>query len=131
MTDASGAGVTTGTETDPAVAAGGPEQARAKKILGALLRYRVLAWVTGIWLLALCAYIIAKYGFDVEGFAWIAVAHGWIYFVYLLLTLDLATRVRWSVGRSIGTLIAGTIPFLSFYVEHVRTRQVKEQFGLK
>ncbi|MDN5759915.1 MAG: DUF3817 domain-containing protein, partial [Tomitella sp.] len=54
-----------------------------------------------------------------------------IYAVYLLMTLDLATRVRWSVGRSIGTLIAGTIPFLSFYVEHVRTRQVKEQFGLK
>lgn len=109
----------------------GPEYAESRKIPGALLRYRVLAWITGVWLLALCVELIATYGFGVEGLSWIAVAHGWIYFVYLLMTLDLAVRVRWPLGRSIGTLIAGTIPFLSFYVEHIRTRQVKEQFGLQ
>jgi len=110
--------------------AGGPDRDRAKKIPAALLRYRALAWATGIWLLALCGYLIAKYGFDVEGYTWIAVAHGWIYFVYLLLTVDLATRVRWPVGRTIGTLIAGTIPFLSFYVEHINAQKVKRDFGL-
>ncbi|WP_182346740.1 DUF3817 domain-containing protein [Tomitella gaofuii] len=108
----------------------GPLAAEERKIPGALLRYRALAWITGVWLLALCFELIAAYGFGVEGLSWIAVAHGWIYFVYLLMTMDLAVRVRWPVARTLGTLIAGTIPFLSFYVEHIRTKQVKEQFGL-
>ncbi len=111
-------------------AADGPAEAQARKIPGALLRYRVLAWVTGVWLLALCVELIANYGFDVDGFGWVAVAHGWIYFLYLLLTLDLAVRVRWPIARTVGTLIAGTIPFLSFYVEHVNAQQVKRRYGL-
>ncbi|MBM4517445.1 DUF3817 domain-containing protein, partial [Rhodococcus hoagii] len=37
---------------------------------------------------------------------------------------------RWPAGRTIGTLLAGTIPFLSFFVEHWRTKQVKKDFGV-
>ncbi|MFF0814512.1 DUF3817 domain-containing protein [Rhodococcus sp. NPDC003318] len=102
-----------------------------RKIAGALLRYRVLAYATGIWLLVLTAEMVAKYIFGVEDLpSWIAIVHGWVYFVYLILTMDLAVKVRWSAKRTIGTLLAGTIPFLSFFVEHQRTRQVKAQFGL-
>lgn len=104
---------------------------RKKKIGSALLRYRVLAYVTGIWLLVLTGEMVAKYIFKVENVpSWIAVVHGWVYLVYLILTVDLAIKVRWPAGRTIGTLLAGTIPFLSFFVEHWRTTQVKRDFGV-
>ncbi|MCF8604095.1 DUF3817 domain-containing protein [Gordonia sp. HY442] len=97
---------------------------------GALLRYRVLAWITGVWLLLLVAEMIAKYGFGVDGYGWVGVAHGWIYFIYLIMTVDLSIRVRWPIGKLIATAIAGTIPFLSFSFEHIRTRDVKAQYDL-
>jgi integral membrane protein len=75
--------------------------------------------------------MVAKYIFKVENVPnWIAVVHGWVYLVYLVLTVDLAIKVRWPAARTIGTLLAGTIPFLSFYVEHKRTKQVKADFGV-
>nr|WP_246011559.1 DUF3817 domain-containing protein [Nocardia mexicana] len=95
-----------------------------------MLRYRALAWTTGLWLLLLTAEMIAKYGFDVDTPSWIAVVHGWVYFIYLIVTADLAIKVRWPIGRTIGTLLAGTIPFLSFYVEHVNAKQVKQTYNL-
>ncbi|WP_433685878.1 DUF3817 domain-containing protein [Nocardia sp. CA-119907] len=104
--------------------------ATAAKIRPALLRYRVLAWTTGLWLLLLTGEMIAKYGFDVHTPNWIAVVHGWVYFVYLLVTADLAVKVRWPILRTIGTLIAGTIPLLSFFVEHVNANKVKRDFDL-
>ena len=33
------------------------------KIRSALLRYRVMAWITGLWLLLLVVELVAKYGF--------------------------------------------------------------------
>jgi len=103
---------------------------RTAKIASALLRYRILAWVTGIWLLVLTVDLIVKYGFGVHTPSWIAVVHGWVYFVYLLVTVDLAVKVRWPALRTVGTLLAGTIPFLSFVVEHQRSKQVKQDFGV-
>ena len=103
---------------------------RTAKIASALLRYRILAWATGIWLLVLTVDLIVKYGFGVHTPSWIAVVHGWVYFVYLLVTVDLAVKVRWPALRTVGTLLAGTIPFLSFVVEHQRSKQVKQDFGV-
>lgn len=104
--------------------------ANVAKLEPALLRYRVLAWTTGLWLLLLTGEMIAKYGFDVHTPNWIAVVHGWVYFVYLLVTADLAVKVRWPIPRTVGTLIAGTIPLLSFFVEHVNANKVKQDFNL-
>ncbi|MCJ0893135.1 DUF3817 domain-containing protein [Rhodococcus sp. ARC_M12] len=108
-----------------------PSTDKNRKIASALLRYRVLAYATGIWLLVLVTEMVAKYIFEVENVPnWIAVVHGWVYLVYLVLTVDLAIKVRWPAARTIGTLLAGTIPFLSFYVEHKRTEQVKADFAV-
>lgn len=100
------------------------------KIRSALLRYRVLAWVTGVWLLLLVAEMIANYGFGNKDFGWVGIAHGWIYFVYLICTVDLSIKVRWPFSKLLITAIAGTIPFLSFWFEHIRTKDVKETFEL-
>jgi integral membrane protein len=43
--------------------------------------------------------------------------HGLLYMVYLVLTVDLAMRCRFSAKRTILVMLAGTIPFLSFVAE--------------
>lgn len=121
---------------DPEVSADKPEAADPlpatpkETVAKALLPYRVLAWGTGIWLIALCYEMVMKYGYGVENLSWIGVVHGWVYFVYLLCTANLAVKVRWPVGKTVGVLLAGTVPFLGIIVEHFQTKQLKAQFGL-
>lgn len=92
---------------------------------GAFLRYRVMAWVTGVVLAALTVWLVIGYGFldyanteskpDLYGLLWMA--HGWLYVAYLVVGVDLAFRVRYSVVKTVGILIAGTVPFASFFAE--------------
>ena len=105
--------------------------APAEKIRSALLPYRVLAWTTGVWLIALVYEIVVRYVVKVENPPiWIGVVHGWVYFAYLLATFNLAVKVRWPLGKTLGVLLAGTIPLLGIIVEHFQTRSVKAQFGI-
>lgn len=102
-----------------------------EKIRSALTGYRVLAWLTGVWLIALCYELIVKYIVKVENPPeWISVVHGWVYFVYLLFTANLAVKVRWPIAKTVGILLAGTIPLLGIIVEQVQTREIKERFNL-
>ncbi|HEV7422173.1 MAG TPA: DUF3817 domain-containing protein [Mycobacterium sp.] len=111
---------------DPAPAA--PQREAIRK---ALLGYRVMAWTTGVWLIALCYEVVLKYIVQVDDPpSWIGVVHGWVYFVYLLFTANLAVKVRWPIPKTIGVLLAGTIPLLGIVVEHFQTRNIKAQFGL-
>ncbi|ULE31638.1 DUF3817 domain-containing protein [Mycobacterium sp. IDR2000157661] len=107
-----------------------PQTTSAESIRKALLGYRVLAWTTGIWLIALCYEMVMKYVYGVEDLNWIAVVHGWVYFVYLLFTANLAVKVRWPIGKTIGVLLAGTIPLVGIIVEQVQTREIKDRYGL-
>jgi len=102
-----------------------------EKIRSALKGYRVMAWLTGIWLIALVYEIILKYVVKVDNPpSWIGVVHGWVYFVYLLFTANLAVKVRWPIAKTIGVLLAGTVPLLGIIVEQVQTREIKERFNL-
>lgn len=108
-----------------------PTLSRAK-VGPALLRYRVLAWITGVCLLALCTHLIVNYGFHGHLPNWIPVLHGWVYVVYVLLTFDLAVKARWlgtrdGQIRTVLTLLAGMIPFLSFYLEHRNAEELKSR----
>jgi integral membrane protein len=111
--------------SDPA-----PEPSQRDVVRKALLPYRILAWTTGVWLIALCYEMVMKYGYGVENLSWIGVVHGWVYFVYLLATANLAVKVRWPIAKTVGVLLAGTIPLLGIIVEHFQTKQVKAAFGL-
>ncbi|MFT3714791.1 MAG: DUF3817 domain-containing protein [Gordonia sp. (in: high G+C Gram-positive bacteria)] len=118
------------TETEPTTTGDKAVTASIESIKSSLTRYRVLAWITGIRLLVLVLEMILKYGFDNDSLVWVGPVHGAIYFLYLLMTIDLAMKVRWPLGKTVVTLIAGTIPFVSFWMEHVRTKDVKAQIGL-
>lgn len=113
---------------------GSPEThplAPIEKIRSVLTGYRVMAWLIGIWLIALCYEIILKYVVKVDDPpSWIGVVHGWVYFVYLLFTANLAVKVRWPIAKTIGVLLAGTIPLLGIIVEQVQTREIRERFNL-
>ncbi|MBV9514715.1 MAG: DUF3817 domain-containing protein [Mycobacteriaceae bacterium] len=101
-----------------------------RQIRTALTAYRVMAWATGLWLIALCVEVVLHYLMHNE-IRWVGVVHGWVYFVYLLATLNLAVKVRWPLWTTVGTLLAGTVPFLGIIVEHFRTKQVKSRFNLQ
>ncbi len=105
--------------------------APVEKIRQALNLYRVLAWTTGVWLIALCYEMYVKYNMHVDNPPnWIGVVHGWLYFAYLLATASLAVKVRWPIGKTIGVLLAGTIPLVGIVVEHFQTQEIKERFAV-
>jgi integral membrane protein len=102
-----------------------------EKLRNALLGYRILAWTTGIWLIALCYEIVLRYVVKVDNPpTWIGVVHGCVYFIYLLFTANLAVKVRWPIAKTVGVLLAGTIPLLGIIVEQVQTRELKTRFNL-
>jgi len=97
---------------------------------GALLRFRVMAYIVGVVLILLTIGMVLKYGFGnphlVET---VGTMHGFLYVVYLVTVLDLSFRVKYSVGRMILVMLAGTIPFLSFVAEHYVAKDVKARIA--
>lgn len=96
--------------------------ARITRTRGALARYRVLAWITGVFLLILCVEMILKYVIRVDDdvmsyVSWIPYAHGWIYVVYLVTVIDLWSKMRWKFKRLTAMVFAGVVPVMSFIVE--------------
>ncbi|MEU4480883.1 DUF3817 domain-containing protein [Micromonospora sp. NPDC023966] len=86
---------------------------------GALTRYRVIAWIVGVALVVLVLIgMPLKYGFDNPTVvAVVGTAHGWLYMIYLALTFDLSRRTDWPLKRMLLVMLAGTVPFVSFYAE--------------
>jgi integral membrane protein len=93
----------------------------------ALIRYRIIAWVVGVVLIVLVAIgMPQKYlGDNSAVVATVGPVHGFLYIVYLIATFDLARRAGWRLKRMLLVMLAGTVPFLSFYCERVVTRWVR------
>lgn len=93
----------------------------------ALRNYRVAAWVTGVGLLVLVLVgMPLKYLFgQPQLVAVVGVAHGFLYMAYIVCTLLLAERCRWKPLDALLVLVAGTVPFASFYAERRVTRRVR------
>ena len=95
---------------------------------GALTRYRIMAFVTGVVLLAGCLALVLKAS-DVPhmepwtGFIWLA--HGYLYLVYVIVTAILGVKLRWPLPRFAAVMLAGTIPTMSFVAEHYVTKQTR------
>jgi integral membrane protein len=102
----------------------------AESVRGALLRYRVMAFVVGVTLLLFCLALVLKYVTkSIESDSVVAIAHGWLFMVFVLLGLDLGFRMRWSLGRLALMTLSGMVPFLSFYAEHKVTGWVRAELG--
>ena len=70
-----------------------------------------------------------KYAGDHPGVAkWVGIAHGMFFYpLFLILAIDLAWRTRMPPLRLLLTLIAGTVPFISFVAERETTKWVNEK----
>src|SRR3954449_305992 len=99
---------------------------------GHLTRFRIMAVLTGIGLIAGTVGIILKVtdAADLEpGLGYIWVAHGYLYLIYVIVTAMLGVRLRWPIPRFALVMIAGTIPTMSFVAEHYVTRAARAADG--
>lgn len=87
----------------------------------ALTFFKVMAFIVGVGLLVLVVEIVLEYGTSMKGeqnpLHWWPQPHGFIYMVYLVATANLGFKVGWSLARMVGVMLAGCVPFLSFWVE--------------
>ena len=86
---------------------------------GPLIRYRVMAWVTGVVLATSCLIGLSFWpwyaGDGVSGVLW--TAHGYLYILYVAAAFHLSVRSRWKLVKTLLVLLAGTVPFMSFVAE--------------
>lgn len=94
----------------------------------ALKRYRVMAYVVGVALVLLVVVgMPLKYLADQpQVVATVGPLHGFLFMVYLVTAFDLGRRSGWSLIRMALVMLAGTIPFVSFYAERQVSRWVRE-----
>ncbi len=91
---------------------------------GALIRYRIIAWIVGVGLLVLVlvGMPLQYLGDNKTVVAIVGPAHGFLFMIYLVLTFDLARRLNWPFLRMLLVMASGTIPFLSFWTERKVSR---------
>lgn len=99
----------------------------SRSVRGALLRYRVMAYLVGTLLVVLVVVgLPLKYiWFDDTVVRLTGIPHGWLYMVLLITAYDLGRRAHWGWGRMILIGLAGTVPFLSFVAERSATKDVQ------
>ena len=90
----------------------------------AVLRYRVMAYITGVVLVILCFVGIPL---QIAGYPAVAndvgVVHGILYIIYLVFAWILSRKLRLANKPTVIMLLAGTIPIMTFIVERWITRQ--------
>jgi integral membrane protein len=59
----------------------------------------------------------------------LGVAHGWLYMIFLFFAFLLSRRAEWSPAFTLVTLVAGTVPILSFWAEHRATVDVRARIA--
>ena len=104
-----------------------PARDSEQAIAAALQRYRVMANVVGVLLILLIIVAVPlKYLVGMPTPVTIlGTAHGWLYALFFLSAVDLALRAKWTLKGSALTILAGTVPFLSFYAERNATRKTR------
>jgi integral membrane protein len=103
----------------------------------ALLRYRILANIVGVLLIPLVVFAWPRHLLYDESSriyqagdwvnTYLGPLHGLFYMLFFFVTVLLSRRVRWSVPFTAVTLLAGTVPFLSFWSEHRATTRVRRE----
>ena len=85
----------------------------------AVLRYRVMAYITGVLIIVVCfvgipMQIAAHNAFIVND---IGTVHGFLYIVYIIFAYILAQKLKLPTKHTVILLLAGTIPVMTFFVE--------------
>jgi integral membrane protein len=90
----------------------------------AVLRYRVMAYITGVVLMVLC---FVGVPLQIAGHPLVAndvgVVHGILYIIYLYFAWKLSRRLGLRNKPTVIMLLAGTVPIMTFIVERWITRR--------
>ena len=91
----------------------------------AALRYRVMAYITGVLIIVVCfvgipMQVAGHNAFIVND---IGTIHGVLYIIYIIFAYILAQKLKMKMGPTILLLLAGTIPIMTFIVERWVTRR--------
>lgn len=91
--------------------------------------YRIMALVVGTVLVILSLFLISVrvIGNPEPSFyaaAWMA--HGYLFPVYVVATFMLSTKLKWSFTKTILIMLAGTVPFMSFFTERQVAKEVTD-----
>jgi integral membrane protein len=93
--------------------------------------FKVMAFIVCVGLLVLVVEMVLSYVVGLKGtdnpLHWWPQPHGFIYMVYLVATALLGFKVGWSLPKMVGVMLAGCVPFLSFWVERTMAKQVDAQ----
>ncbi|MGA3149552.1 MAG: DUF3817 domain-containing protein [Acidimicrobiales bacterium] len=100
-------------------------------MVGALIRYRVMAFIVGTALIFLFIVVIFQLSGAKVKLAEEIVApiHGYLYLVYLAAAADLARRAHWRLGRILMVVAAGFVPTLAFIIEHRVYQQMQAEWA--
>lgn len=104
---------------------------QAPGVRGALLRYRIMAYLVGTLLVVLVVVGVPLKYLAGNGLVvtLTGVPHGWLYMVLLITAYDLGRRVHWPWGRLLVIALAGTVPFLSFWAEYSARKDVQARLA--
>jgi integral membrane protein len=85
----------------------------------AALRYRVMAYITGVLIIVVCfvgipLQIVAHNTIISNE---VATVHGFLYIVYVVFAYILSQKLKMRLGPTIVLLLAGTVPIMTFFVE--------------
>lgn len=89
---------------------------------GAVKRFRVMAIIAGVMSLLLWFVYMPVTTLnsnpDVHGtWIWIPIVHGYLYPIYVLTSIQLSVKARWSLPKMLGFILAGTLPIASIVAE--------------
>jgi len=91
----------------------------------AALRYRVMAYITGVLIIVVCfvgipLQVVAHNTFIVNQ---IGTVHGFLYIVYIVVAYILAQKLKMKMGPTVLLLLAGTVPVMTYFVERWMMRK--------
>jgi integral membrane protein len=96
-------------------------------VRAAVLRYRVMAYVTGVVLMVLCfvGIPLQVFAHDDAVVNYVGTTHGILYLIYLATAYQMSRLLGMKLGspQTVILLLAGTIPVLTFVVERWMTRR--------
>jgi integral membrane protein len=85
----------------------------------AALRYRVMAYITGVLIIVVCfvgiPLQVAAHNDSIVSI--VGTVHGWLYIIYVIVAYLLAQKLKMKAGPTVLLLLAGTIPVMTFFVE--------------
>ena len=91
----------------------------------AVLRYRVMAYITGVLII-----IVVFAGIPLQIWAHntfisndVATVHGFLYIVYIVFASILASKLHMKPKPTVLLLLAGTVPLMTFIVERWMMRK--------